>query len=305
MLVKAQQLVTNARQESKSAKLVQFPLVRILVVALFVVPFLAIHNTVIADFLASLKEPYYSYVGYVDKVVSVLILFLLYRLYTRYVEKREAFELGTRRCLLELGIGFLISLSLVGSMVLLMAALGYYRVDQTSSGRIIWDGLFFFGIGAFVQVLAFRVVLFRLLEELLGSWSALALVAVIFGLAHLSNQNATAWSTVALIISDILLIAAFMFTRRIWLTWGVHWGWNFFQDGIFGMPNSGITELPSWIQPVIHGPEWVTGGSFGIEASVIAVAMSVVIGYVILRKAITSNQILAPRWRRRVAPATA
>ena len=304
MLVKAQQLTTNARPESKSGKFVQFPLVRILVVVLFFVPFLAFHNTVIGDFLASLKEPYYSYVGYADKGLSILIFFLLYRLYTGYVEKREAFELGTRCCLLELGAGFLISLGLVGSMVLLLTALGYYRVDQMSSGKIIWDGLFFFGMGAFVQVLAFRVILFRLLEELLGSWAVLALVAAIFGFAHIGNQNATVWSTVAIIISDILLIAAFMFTRRIWLTWGIHWGWNFFQDGIFGMPNSGITELPSWIQPVIHGPEWVTGGSFGIEASVITVALSVVVGYVILKKATTNNQFLAPKWRRRVTPAT-
>ena len=40
----------------------------------------------------------------------------------------------------------------------------------------------------------------------------------------------------------------------------------------------GITDLPSWIQPVIRGPEWLTGGSFGIEASAIAVLLSVVVG---------------------------
>lgn len=102
----------------------------------------------------------------------------------------------------------------------------------------------------------------------------------------------------AFILEDILLFAAFIYTRRIWLVWGIHWGWNFFQDGVFRMPNSGVTELPSWIQPVIQGPEWITGGGFGIETSFIAVFLSLIVGLIILKTAMDKNQIVLLAWKR-------
>ncbi len=82
------------------------------------------------------------------------------------------------------------------------------------------------------------------------------------------------------------------------MVWGIHLGWNLFQDGVFGMPNSGITDLPSWIQPNINGPEWITGGSIGIEMSVIATVLSLIVGLIIIKKAIEKKQIVAPVWKK-------
>lgn len=298
MLIKSEQLFTSVHPQSVLGKIIQFPITRILIAALFIAPFLLFHNNVIADLIASSKGLLHSLLVYADVVVSVVVFLLIYYLYVRYVEKRKAFEISREKSLLEFGWGFLISFALVGFMVLLMYLLGYYKVLQLNSPQIIADSFFFFGMGAFLQVLAFRVVLFRLFEELLGSWLALVLVAVIFAVAHFQNPNTGLWSTLALIISDILLVAAFMYTRRIWLVWGIHMSWNFFQDGIFGMPNSGITSFESWIQPVISGPEWITGGSFGIEASVIAVFLSLGVAIVILKMSINNKQIVSPVWKR-------
>jgi hypothetical protein len=224
-------------------------------------------------------------------------MFLLYGLYAKWIEKREAVEISRSKSLSELGSGILVSLGLVGFVVLFMVLLGYYRIDRIDSPEILIEAFVFFGMGAFVQVLAFRLVLFRLTEELLGSWLAFFLIAGIFGVAHLGNPGAGAWSTVSLILGDVLLFAAFIYTRRIWFVWGLHWGWNFFQDGIFGMPNSGVTELVSWIQPVIQGPEWITGGRFGIETSYIAVFLSFVVGLVVLKIAVDKKQIVLPIWK--------
>jgi membrane protease YdiL (CAAX protease family) len=183
-------------------------------------------------------------------------------------------------------------------MVLLMVLLGYYRVDRIESPEILIDAFVFFGMGAFVQVLAFRLVLYRLTEEFLGSWLAFVLIAIVFAVGHLDNPNAGVWSTLSLILGDVLLFAAFIFTHRVWLVWGLHWGWNFFQDGVFGMPNSGVTELVSWIHPVIQGPEWITGGRFGIETSYIAFFLSLVVGLIILKMAMDQSQIVLPIWKR-------
>ena len=298
MIARKEQLFSKARPKSLLGKIIQFPLVRIIVVALFILPYLLIRNNFLADLVASSSGVFHIAFVIADAAVSLFVMLFLYRLYSRWIEKRKAVEISGHKSLQELGSGILISFGLVGIMVLLMVLLGYYRIERIDSPDILIDTFVFFGMGAFVQVLAFRLVLYRLTEELLGSWLAFAFIAIIFGAVHLGNPDAGLWSTISLILGDVLLFAAFIYTRRIWLVWGIHWGWNFFQDGVFGMPNSGITELPSWIQPIIQGPGWITGGVFGIETSVISVFLSLVVGLIILKAAIEKNQIVLPIWNR-------
>jgi membrane protease YdiL (CAAX protease family) len=299
MIVQKEQLFTKARPKSLAGKIIQFPLVRIIVVALFILPYLLIRNNFLADLVASSSGVLHIILVVADAAVSLFAMPFLYRLYAQWIEKRKAVEISMPKGLSEWGSGFLISFGLVGIMVLIMVLLGYYRIDLLDSPAILLEAFVFFGMGSFVQVLAFRLVLYRLTEELLGSWLAFVLIAVNFGVVHLANPDAGLWSTVALILGEVLLFAAFVYTRRIWLVWGIHWGWNFFQDGVFGMPNSGVTELTSWIQPIIQGPEWITGGAFGIETSFIAVFLSVVVGLVVLKVALDKNQIVVPFWKRK------
>ena len=298
MIVRKEQLFSKARPKSLAGKIIQFPLIRILVVPLFILPYLLIRNNFLADFVASFSGIMHIIFVIVDAALSLFALFLLYRLYAQWIEKRKAVEISGPKSLQELGSGILISFGLVGFMIFLLVLLRYYRIDRLDSPGILVDAFVFFGMGACVQVLAFRLVLYRLTEELLGSWLAFVLIAIIFSVFHLGNPEAGVWSTASLILGDVLLFAAFIFTRRIWLVWGIHWGWNFFQDGVFGMPNSGVTELVSWIQPVIQGPEWITGGGFGIETSYIAIFLSLVLGLVILKVAVDKSQIVSPIWKR-------
>jgi len=299
MVIEYNHLFSQAQPKNLVAKIGQFPLIRILLILLFLLPYLLIRNNLVADLIASTKGILNIFLLIVDAAVSFLVILMLYRLYTKLIEKRKAMETSAARSLSELGIGLLISLGIVGFMVLLMTCFGYYHILGLNSPDILFTSLFFFGMGAFIQVMAFRLVLFKCIEELLGSWLTFILVAGVFAFVHLGNPQADLWSTTALIIADVLLFAAFVYTRRLWLVWGIHWGWNFFQDGIFGMPNSGITEFKSWIQPTIKGPEWITGGHFGIEASVIAVFLSLLVGLVILKKAMAEKQIVPPIWKRR------
>ena len=297
-MVPSRNLFTQAKPETLSGKIFQFPLVRIFFVSLFIGPYLIFHNRIIADFIVSTSERMQAVLNVLDAVFSIVMMILLYSLYIRVVEKRQAHEMSLKKSFHEMSSGFLISFGLVGFMVLIMTVLGYYRVGQLNSPFAILEGLFFFGIGSFIQVLAFRLILFRLMEELMGTWIAFVLVASVFGIAHIFNPNAGIGSTLALVLGDVLLAAAFVYTRRLWLVWGIHLGWNFFQDGIFGMPNSGITELVSWIQPEIRGPGWITGGNFGIELSYIALVFSFAVGVIIFKRAIDKKQIVRPVWRR-------
>lgn len=302
MRVPYSQLFTQSHPKSVTGKIIQFPVTRMITAALFLLLYLLFHNNVVANSLAAYSGPLRSLFVNADAVLSLAILLLIYSLYVKWVEKRKAFEISAKGSLKEFGIGFLTSFALVGFMVLLLSLLGYYRISQLGLPGIIVDVFFSFGMGAFLQVLFFRLILFRLSEELLGSWLAFLLTTMIFALAHLDNPNVTLWTTISMIITDILFIAAFMYTRRLWLIWGLHMSLNFFQDGIFGMPNSGVTSLESWILPQIAGPQWITGGSFGIEASLIFVFLSLVVGLIVLKIAIKQNQIVLPVWKLKKSP---
>lgn len=300
MNIRSEQLFTNVVPKSALGRIIQFPLIRLLIVFLFFVPVALLHNATVDHLIAKFSQPYFSYLLSIESIANFALFLLAYRLYTRYVERRKAYEMSGKNSLGEFGLGFFISLGLVGFMVLLMSSLGYYRIDSLNPWHVILTSFFRFGIGAFLQELAFRMVIFKLTEEFLGSWIAIFINAVLFSFIHMGNENATIWTTLALVIgSGIIDPAAYMYTRRVWFVWGIHLGWNYFQDGIFGMPNSGITKLPSWINPSIDGPGWITGGSFGIEASYIAIFMSLAVGILILKKAIDRGQLVLPMWRRR------
>ncbi len=291
-------LFTTGAPDSLVGRVLLFPPVRMVLCVLFLSVFLIPHNTIFADLIASTSGGVHRILNYVDVVVSIAFLLLLYRLFARWVEGRHPREIGLEGAAPEFGLGFLISLGIVGFMVLAMAILGAYRVETWGPAWVLVDALFRFAIGAFVQVLFFRLILFRYTEELLGTWLALILVAIVFGLAHAANENSTAWTTTALMLGDVLLAGAFILTHRLWMVWGIHFGWNLVQDGIFGLANSGLTQFPSWITPAVDGPSFLTGGSFGIEASPIQVVLSLGVGVLLIKRAMAEGQIVGPAWKR-------
>lgn len=113
------------------------------------------------------------------------------------------------------------------------------------------------------------------------------------------NPNATAWSSLAIgIEAGILFSAVYMYTRRMWLALALHMAWNYTQGIIFGVSVSGFDQ-EGIIKPIIEGPEILTGGSFGLEASVVSVVISLVISYYFIQLSIIEKKIVLPAWKRR------
>ena len=91
---------------------------------------------------------------------------------------------------------------------------------------------------------------------------------------HISNDNATLWSSLAIAIeAGLLLGAIYKYSGTLWMPIGVHWAWNFSQGNIFGFKVSGTDAGSSLLYSDVSGSEWLTGGAFGAEASVIAVVV--------------------------------
>lgn len=298
-IAKSDQLFSNAGPQSLIGKILLFPLTRILIAAIFLAPAIAIHTLFELVMLPEIPERFRDFAMGLDAVIGFGLLIFLYSLYTKCIEKRAAIELGLSGVFKESLLGMAFGGGLMSLMVIILAAAGYYSIDSLNPDKlIIFKGLFSLGIAAFIEEIFFRLILFRLSEEFLGSWLALIINVLFFGFAHFGNPNATLWTSLAVgIEAGIILSAAYMLTKRIWFPLALHFGWNFFQAKIFGVTTSGHS-FEGLIVPVINGPEWLTGGAFGIEGSVTAVVLCLGVSYYFLKLANKNNQIVQPVWIR-------
>lgn len=146
---------------------------------------------------------------------------------------------------------------------------------------------------AVAEELVFRGALFRIVEEIAGTWGALVVSGVLFGVLHLVNPHATVWGAVSIAVEAGLLFGAvYAATRSLWLPIGLHLGWNFAEGGIFGTTVSGSAHGPaSLLRATVSGPAALTGGEFGPEAGVVAILVCGVPAVLFLRLAAKRGRI--------------
>ena len=209
-----------------------------------------------------------------------------------------------------MGIGLALGAGIISLVIGLLALFGWYQV--VGSGALVGAGivtnlsviLLFLLVAVFEEV-TFRGLLFRIVENGLGSWGALLVSAIFFGGAHLGNPGATLGSSIAIAIeAGVLLGAIYMATRSLWMVIGVHWAWNYFEGPVFGTQVSG-NESASLLHSVTNGPVLWTGGVFGPEAGLFAVIVGGIVGAVFIWLAIRRGQLIAPMWTRRTTSAPA
>lgn len=181
--------------------------------------------------------------------------------------------------------------------------LGSYRVIGWGGMTTFTRALFIMGlVAALTEELLFRAIVFRFLEEFGGSWFALALSAGLFGAMHFGNPNATVFTSVAIAIeAGILLGGAYMLTGNLWLAMGLHAGWNFTQGFIWDVPVSGF-EIDGMVEAQPAGNPLLSGGAFGLEASLIGLVTATAVGIAFVVQAARRGHIMQPWWvRRRIA----
>lgn len=194
--------------------------------------------------------------------------------------------------------GVLIGVAMFAAVIVNIAFLGGYHVHGLGSvsGALALVG--FMAAVAVTEELLFRGVLFRIVEERTGTWIALLLTGVVFGLAHLPNPDAGLWGATAIAIeAGFMLAACYVATRSLWLPIGLHFGWNFAAGGIFGTAVSGTGQPDGLLDATTSGPALLTGGAFGPEGSLYAVAAGMILTVVFLWLAHRRGHIVARRRR--------
>ncbi|HEX6340206.1 CPBP family intramembrane glutamic endopeptidase [Umezawaea sp.] len=232
--------------------------------------------------------------GLLTAVAAVAV----YRWVVRRTEHREPTELAGAGAVARTGRGVLIGFAMCAAVIVNIAFLDGYHVNGLGSVTGALALLGFMSAAAVGEELLFRGVLFRVVEERTGTWIALLLTGVLFGLMHLANPDASLWGATAIAVeAGFMLAACYAATRNLWVPIGLHFGWNFALGGIFSAAVSGNGASKGLLDTTMSGPDLVTGGEFGPEGSLYTVAAGVVLTLVFLWLAHRRGHIVPRRGR--------
>lgn len=291
------QLFQRPVERTRLPRFARHPLARIALAVFFLLPVVLLNNAFSFLVLDALDEPLLSAVQFPKAVLLLWLLMVSYGAYCRRIEGRPAFELGGDGWAREFAAGAAVGGGMVALLVGALALAGCYGVESLNDPFVLVVRAFRYGQGAFLEELLFTVILFRLLEEHAGTLAAVVAASLLFGLLHLGNDHATPATSLFIALQEIALLAPFILTRRIWMSWAVHFAWNYAQTAVFGLGNSGMAH-GGLITPVVSGPDWLTGGDFGIEASWPSLALNLAVALLLLELARRRGQLVAPSWRR-------
>jgi membrane protease YdiL (CAAX protease family) len=216
------------------------------------------------------------------------VMFGTYALIVGVSERRPLYELAPRFAASELIGGTIFGVLIFSIVIAALFAAGIYSVRSIGSASVLAPALLFWFSSATAEELIFRGFVFRVVQSAGGTWVAVAISAVLFGAVHAANPASSVFSTIAIALeAGVLLALAYAATQRLWLPIGIHTGWNFAEGTIYGTAVSGGPAKVSLLHARLAGPDLLTGGAFGIEASIgailICVAASVLLAIYALR----------------------
>jgi membrane protease YdiL (CAAX protease family) len=174
----------------------------------------------------------------------------------------------------EFALGSALGWGGVVACVLPIALIGELVIRVWTNGHqffLLFVNLLTLAVAALAEEVAFRGYPFQRLIDAVGPTMATLGISVLFAVMHLFNTNASAASTLVTILAGWLLSIAYLRTRALWFSWGFHFAWNASMGLLFGLPVSGMNAFNPVITTHAVGPVWLTGGSYGLEGSAIAV----------------------------------
>jgi membrane protease YdiL (CAAX protease family) len=228
----------------------------------------------------------------VDRVVSVVVIAMIVAGGTAALRARwkdsTPLGLGVRIGFAkELLVGVLIgALGMTVTVGAILGAGGARIRDVGLDWSRLGIAIVVFGGAAVLEEVIYRALMLNGLIQLTGRpMLAIIVSAAVFGVAHLTGSpHATAISVLSNALGGAMYGVAFVRTRRIWMPVGIHFAWNFVQGTIFGFPVSDTsTYSGALVHLVIEDSQWLSGGLYGPEASVLSIpARLLIIGLVVL-----------------------
>ena len=234
--------------------------------------------------------------GWAEWPVAIALaaaMLALYALFVKWIEKHPAEDIPLGRCVGDSAGGLCIGVLYFTVLVLIMWLFGIYHFEGFGTDKPlgIVSAFFMFLMVGVGEEIIFRGVLFRWIDEKFGFAWALAVSSLLFGLIHIFQPGASWWSSLAIAVeAGLLLGATYKYSGTLWLPIGIHWAWNFTQGNIFGFAVSGGDAGTSLIQAKTSGPEILSGGAFGAEASLLALLLGLALSIWFIVKVVRKSQ---------------
>ena len=224
---------------------------------------------------ASVQEFFYHYFLYYELFSFVVILFL-FIFWVKVIEKNALSSLGfvKRNWLKYLGWGIMFSLVQMGVIALVyqVSGIGSFELNELSLEPILFIlGLFpFWLLQGGTEEVATRGWLLTRIATRTNLPLAIAISSSLFGILHMGNAGVTFLSVLNIILDGVLAGLLFIYTDSIWLVVAQHGTWNYVQGNLLGFQVSGTGADASIFNFTMgSGPDWLTGGEFGAEGSII------------------------------------
>ncbi len=256
----------NQQKKSILKKILYFPITKII---LSLIVILLVYSNLIrfGVFKTDLLEK--QTVKLIATVMATFFAVLTYIFFFKFYEKRNISEFGKKNIVKSLIIGLVVGFILQSLTILVIYLQGGYSIVSINPISFIIPPLTMAIASSIIEEIIFRGILFRIIEEKLGTYISLIISALIFGLIHIANPNSSLIAGLGLSIqAGLLLGVAFVLTRNLWFPIMIHFAWNFTQSAIYGASVSGGKMSKTLITSEIAGNELFTGGEFGPEGSI-------------------------------------
>jgi uncharacterized protein len=209
-------------------------------------------------------------------VAGSITILILYRLAVGLAERRAVGEVGLRKAPADLLAGLALGCVIMSAIVGILWAFDWVLIaPRTVDGVVLAlrDSI----RSGVLEELVLRLVILRLLWRAFGIWPAILASSLLFGMLHLVNPDSSLFAALCLVAGEGIGIGLYLLTGRVWASIGMHAAWNFTQGWLFGAAVSGTEGIgggPLTLRPSEGVPDILSGGSFGPEASVATLFIS-------------------------------
>lgn len=224
-------------------------------------------------------------------ITTLFLMPLFYNFLFSKLENRKVTEFALRGNITSVSVGFVTSIIIIGISFLLMLWMGFIIVSPAQfPENIIVNVIIILGL-VITEEIFFRGIFYRIIESRWGTVIALISSTAIFSLMHIENENASLMTFLSAIAGGAVLGIFYTYTKSLLVPIAFHFGWNLMQ-ALLGFGLSGGDEFSELyifkLKPA--GSDIITGGMSGIENSVFAVLILIILFIVLYRKSYDSDK---------------
>lgn len=218
-----------------------------------------------------------QYTVFIGLFIGTLLIMAIVKPWRPYLKAFGTKPSGNRPSMLLLGL--FLGFATNGACILVAALMGNLRLEFKQFSIV---GALVFLVCIFIQAsteeLEDRGFAYQRIKRTYGPMVAVIASAVAFMLAHVLNDGVTLLALLNIFVIGVQYALMVHYFDSIWMPMGAHAAWNFTQNILFGLPNSGMASTYSIFGLVDAGSNgFAFDTAFGVEGTPCALVVNVVL----------------------------